>query len=543
MVSSQVKAKGPEDTEHRDYSCGGSPLPAEPPSDANIPNLPIPTQKESGGSKAKNSCQTAPKKQKSTSEKKYLGVRVRMPVRDMLKNIRIAKGIDPKDLQGNHSKASKGNKKRVNTGGNLRRFLKHQTKSLEELAIIVEVLEEDLKTCQSHRFPNKSPSASYSSEFWVEDASPQGFMNTNGQENEMLLSPSYSVPSDTSPVHSVSSSYPSPTYSQGADVFLGNQEEYSRYESDNYRYDGLYGMSCSAANSCEYQVPSPQESFNASPNPEVWEVSSQKMNCPPWPHSQHEEWSGMTFLTQLEREENLLKGISDQELLEVDENGRVLLHRVVEKGKRSLVYVIARRMAALKKLDIKDSEGKTPLHLAAQKNLHFMVVDLVSLGANINVKDRYGKTCLHLSAENGYIRVLEVLKGLMRNGVYINLEERDANGLSALQCAAVALNHTVRELELCGPAGWVRLHTLRKEQMIETLECLLQMECYLHTSDQGRFSPMKGAVDYKLFKQATFFQSNEIKTRNDMIQKRFWLHVWLLLARVVYSVKPGIAVN
>lgn len=35
-----------------------------------------------------------------------------------------------------------------------------------------------------------------------------------------------------------------------------------------------------------------------------------------------------------------------------------LLHRVVVEGKRSLVYVIARRMAALKKLDIKDSEGK-----------------------------------------------------------------------------------------------------------------------------------------------------------------------------------------
>ncbi|XP_016379351.1 NF-kappa-B inhibitor zeta-like [Sinocyclocheilus rhinocerous] len=518
MVSGQVKATGrhkpPKATKHSDYSCGGSPLPAEPPSDANIPNLPLPTQKASGGSKAKNSCQTGPKKHKSTSEEKYLGVRVRMPVRDMLKNIRIAKGIDPKDLQEKHSKASKGDKKRVNTGGNRRCFLKHQTKSLEELAIIVEVLEEDLKTCQSYRLPNKSPSASYSSEFWVEDASPQGFMNTNGQENEIPLSPSYSVPSETSPVHSVSSSYPSPTYSQGADVFLENQEEYSSYESDNYRYDGLYGMSCSPANSCEYQVHSPQESFNASPNPEVWEVSSQTMNCPPWPHSQHEEWSGMTFfLTQLEREENLLQGISDQELFAVDGNGRILLHRVVEEGKRSLVYVIARRMAALKKLDIKDSEGKTPLHLAAQKNQHFMVVDLVSLGANINAKDRYGKTCLHLSAENGYIRVLEVLKGLMRNGVYINLEERDANGLSALQCAAVALNHTVRELELCGPAGWVGLHTLRKEQMIETLECLLQMECYLHTPVQDSY---RFTVDSKLCEQATFFQSNEIKARNNM---------------------------
>ncbi|XP_043114216.1 NF-kappa-B inhibitor zeta-like isoform X2 [Puntigrus tetrazona] len=475
MVSSQVKAtrryKPP-----KDYLCDGSPLPAEPPSNADGSNLPVPAQNASGGNKAKSSCQTGPKKHKSASEKKYLGVRVRMPVRDMLRNIRIANGIDPKDLQGKHLKTSKGDKKRVNTGGNRRRFLKPQTKSLEELAIIVEVLEEDLKTCQSNRLPNKSPLASYSSESWVEDASPHGVMNTYGQENEVPLSPSYSVPSATSPVHSVSSSYPSPTYSQGADVFMGDQKDYSSYESDKYRYDDLNGI-----NSCEYQVPSPQESFSASPNPEVWDVSSQKMNYTPWPHSQQGEWSSMTFFwTQMEREENMLKNISDQELLAVDKNGRILLHRVVEEGKRSLVYVIARRMAALKKLDIKDSEGKTPLHLAAQKNQHFMVADLVSLGANINVKDRYGKTCLHLSAENGYIRVLEVLKGLMTNGVYINLEERDANGLSALQCAAVALNHTVRELELCESAGRVRLHTLLKEQMMETLECLLQMECCLH---------------------------------------------------------------
>ncbi|XP_077064894.1 uncharacterized protein LOC143716304 isoform X3 [Siphateles boraxobius] len=520
MVSSQVEVTGrdvlPEDTEHRDYSFDGSLLQAETPSNGSGSNLRIPTQKPPEDSNAKKSCQTGPKKHKSTSEKKYLGVRVKMPVRDILRNIRIAKGIDHKDLQ--KCLWYKGDKKRVTTGGNRRHFLKkHQTKGLEELAIIVEVLEEDLKTCQSYRSPNKTHSASYSSEFWVEKASQQGLMNTRGQKNEMPQSPSYSVRSETSPVHSVCSSYLSPTYSQGTDVFFGNQEEYSSYESDKYRYDDLYGVSCSAANSCEYQVPSPQESFHASPNPEVWEVSPQKMNCPPWPQSQQEECSDMTFFcTQMEREENLLKEIPDQELLAVDENGRILLHRVVEEGKRSLVYVIARRMMALKKLDIKDSEGKTPLHLAAQKNQHFMVADLVSLGANINAKDRYGKTCLHLSAENGYIRVLEVLKGLMRIGVYVNLEERDANGLSALQCAAVALNHTVRELELYESAGHLRLHTLRKEQMMETLECLLQMECFMHAPEHGRLNTMNN-VDSKPCGQAAFFQSNKIKAVNNMI--------------------------
>ncbi|XP_051966771.1 NF-kappa-B inhibitor zeta-like isoform X2 [Xyrauchen texanus] len=465
--------------------------------------------------------QSGRKKQKSISEKKYLGVRVRMPVRDMLKSIRIAKGIDPKDLQGKQSKASNGDKKRVNTGAYRKNSLKQQAKNLEELAIIVEVLEEDLKTCQSYEAPNKSLSASYCSEFREnfsgEDATQQGLMTMYGPENEFPLSPSYSLLSENSPVHSVCSSYPSPFYNQSTDVFLGNQEEYSSCDSEDYRYDDQYGMTYSPANSSEYLVPSPQESFHFSPNSEYWEYTPQKMNYPPWPCSQPDEGSRMAFFwAQMEREENLLKEISDQELLAADINGKILLHRVVEDGKRALVYVIAKRMAAMKKLDIKDSEGKTPLHLAAQRNQHFMVTDLLSLGANINEKDRYGKTCLHLSAENGYIRVLEVLKGFMRNGIYIHLEERDANGLSALQCAAVALKHTVREMELCESAGQVRLHTLRKEQMMETLECLLEMECYLHTLDQGHLNVNKSGVEYKPCEQAAFVKSNEIEAINNM---------------------------
>lgn len=51
---------------------------------------------------------------------------------------------------------------------------------------------------------------------------------------------------------------------------------------------------------------------------------------------------------------------------------------------------------------------QTALHLAAQRNQHLIVADLISLGANVNARDQYGKTCLHLSAEFGYIRVLEV---------------------------------------------------------------------------------------------------------------------------------------
>ncbi|TRY98268.1 hypothetical protein DNTS_000612 [Danionella cerebrum] len=437
-----------KDTKNIEYSCGLSPMEATLPSNTDEENTSSSTLNHSMESKTKKCILKGSKKHKTASEKKYLGVRVRMPVRDMLQNIRIANGIDP--LQK-----------------------KSQTKGLEDLAIIVEVLEEDLKTCQMHTPPHQSPSGS--TKLLVEDSSQQGHMNTYCQENEMF-SPCSSLPSDVSPVRSVYSPYQSPAGSHGGDVFFANQEEYSGYESEKYVYDDFNDVSNSPVNVWEFQVPSPQEYVHARPNTEICVASYENVSNAPWLHCQDEQDALTFFRAQMEREENLLKEISDQELLAVDGNGRI----VVEEGKRSLVYVVARRMAALKKLDAKDSDGKTPLHLAAQKNQHFIVADLVSLGANINMKDRYGKTCLHLSAENGYIRVLEVLKSLLKSGVYINLEERDANGLSALQCAAVALKQTVCELELSHFSGQLRLHNLRREQMKETLECLLQMESYLH---------------------------------------------------------------
>lgn len=50
--------------------------------------------------------------------------------------------------------------------------------------------------------------------------------------------------------------------------------------------------------------------------------------------------------------------------------------------------------------------------------------------------------------------------------------------MSVLQCAAVALKAAVGDLE---EGRRPRLHALRQEQMMETLECLLQMGGYLHT--------------------------------------------------------------
>ncbi|KAI4905169.1 hypothetical protein NFI96_001206 [Prochilodus magdalenae] len=503
MVRSRAEKTGGErmphsrewrDNEHGVRPCDASPLPAAPASNTSEPNSP--TAALTGVSMKGRDCHVntepvsgsaaGPKAQKAKSDKRYMGVRVRMPVRDMLRNIRIANGMDPKDLQ-KEKQGTKGEKKRVNTSGGRRNRLvgtclinlyklvkKWQAESLEELAIIVEVLEEDLKTSTSPKQPTEPLSSTFCPEQWdrnwCKHGSLQGFMD------ELSSTSSFCEANVKIPTQSIKAydSFPFPAYSQDIALLSDSQGGYR-----NYRRRVEPAMICSLSDG-EYQVPSPQDTSYYSPKTEHCWDSLEKISNPAHPCSVQEDWNNMMFFwTQMQRQEHILRGMSDRDLLALDEYGRTLLHRAVNEGKRALVYVIAKRMADLKKLDAKDTEGKTPLHLAAQRNQHLIVADLMSLGANINERDQYGKTCLHLSAEYGYVRVLEVLKSCMKSGTYIDLEAKDMNGLSALQHASVSLKSTVRELEQSITAGQIRLHSLRKEQMMETLECLLQMECNL----------------------------------------------------------------
>lgn len=56
------------------------------------------------------------------------------------------------------------------------------------------------------------------------------------------------------------------------------------------------------------------------------------------------------------------------------------------------------------------------------------------------------------------------------------------SGMSALQCAAVALKTNMSVVKGSMSPDPSRLQTLRQEYMRETLECLLQMGSYQHTT-------------------------------------------------------------
>ncbi|CAG06477.1 unnamed protein product [Tetraodon nigroviridis] len=181
------------------------------------------------------------------SDKVYLGVRVKMPVRDLLRNIRLSRGGPP--LEAQRKEASQG---------------------LEELAFIVEVLEEDLRA-SSH--PPQSPN-------W----SPLGPAGSAGEELDEM-------------------------------------------------------------------IPSPGSSWTRSPGP-PW--------CPVWaepPGPDRSPDGSCFFWTQLQKEESVLAGVADAALLRTDGRGRTYLHQVACVGKRALGYCIAKRMAALHGLDLRDSAG------------------------------------------------------------------------------------------------------------------------------------------------------------------------------------------
>ncbi|KAL4647527.1 hypothetical protein GN956_G8009 [Arapaima gigas] len=475
------------------YPSDRSPIPAEPASLQTEPDSPVcalspPKTLEDGDFMGTDLQKTRTALLQPKSAKGYLGVRVRMPVRDMLRKIRIAKGIDPLALPVIHLiyvlistfyYFLTGEKKRVHSSGACRSKLnKKQMQSLEDLSIIVEVLEEDLKASKPNEHSRETLSTSLFSGCQTGSRAENSLFQDQflkcEQEPKSLFPEKHCI----SPVLSVACPFtPSPWSTEDVapslrmwgDCYTGNVED---------GFSSTHPLTAFSNKNTEWQEFSPHNtlSYNRPYHSEGRSKEKGWERREDWSHDLAKDWDGNSFFwLQLQKEEMLLRTVSDDDLLAVDNKGRTLLHSAVAQGKRALVLVIAKRMAALNQIDIRDREGKTALHLSAQRNQHLMVADLLLLGANVNMRDKSGKTCLHLSAENGYVRVVEVLRHSINSGMYVDVDAADMNGLNALQCAIATLNTCKWELERSTNTSLVRLYTLRQEQLLDTLDCLLHM--------------------------------------------------------------------
>ena len=86
---------------------------------------------------------------------------------------------------------------------------------------------------------------------------------------------------------------------------------------------------------------------------------------------------------------------------------------------------IVEHAAKPRDLDLIDSHGNTPLHLAVQQNNHEAAFLLIKNGADINARDEKGRTPLHRAA--GY-NAITVARLLIESGA--DIFAKDEEGLT-----------------------------------------------------------------------------------------------------------------
>ncbi|NXU15623.1 IKBZ inhibitor, partial [Pardalotus punctatus] len=399
----------------------------------------------------------------------YMGVRVKMPVRELLRKIRLSRGLDPAHSKNRTLHVCFPPPSSALPEPLLPFQSKQSAEGLEDLDILVEVLQEDLNRSQLREEPPPAAPDGFWQGFPTD---PQSSQWESGGSKEALGDP-----------RGARRGSAEPRFGDFHPIPRGAAELSSRVMGSTQGCSWP-GMPCRTKGWwVQDALPSSQKDFpgNSAPlGPPGAPAGSAPTQAQPEPTVipvPQQDLSALSFFQfQLRREENALRNVPAEKLLAPDEHGNRLLHKAVAQGRRALTFALAQRFASLNKIDEKDAEERTALHLAAEKNQHLMVSDLISLGANVNEQDSSGKTPLHLCAENGYLRVLEVLKNCKNHGVRVEVDLPDHYGLTPLHCAALAHTVLVTECQRTAPDTDVgRFLRLRKAQILEGILCLLQM--------------------------------------------------------------------
>ncbi|MDP6680093.1 MAG: ankyrin repeat domain-containing protein, partial [Verrucomicrobiota bacterium] len=89
-------------------------------------------------------------------------------------------------------------------------------------------------------------------------------------------------------------------------------------------------------------------------------------------------------------------------------------------------------------INLKDSDGRTPLHFAARKGFKKIAALLITKGANVNEKDNRTTTPLHEAAGWGH---KEFVALLLANGANINVKRRSGGTPTPLDNVEGAIKH------------------------------------------------------------------------------------------------------
>lgn len=137
-------------------------------------------------------------------------------------------------------------------------------------------------------------------------------------------------------------------------------------------------------------------------------------------------------------------------------------------------------------LDCRDKEGRTPLHLAANKGYDECVRLLLRAGANVDARTNDGRTALYRAAANGDRRIVELL---IEMGADPTIASAD-RGRSALDIARDKGHKQVVEVVERGEA----VLNASRTGSLKRLESLLESDAKVNYCDQYGLTPLHVAA-------------------------------------------------
>lgn len=188
-------------------------------------------------------------------------------------------------------------------------------------------------------------------------------------------------------------------------------------------------------------------------------------------------------LNRLDLMRVLCAGFKGFDVNSVDSNGRTPIHVAAVKG---YVEVIKFCLSVGGKADVFDCNGWSPLHYASAEG-HLEVVECLLECSNVkDAVDKYGKTAFSVAVDNGQLHLLD----LLRLGDVLHRAARvdDVNRLKS--CLAEGANVNGRDQN-----GWTALHRAAFKGRIESVRVLLNHGARVDDVDDAGYTPLHCAVE------------------------------------------------
>ncbi|CAK7325909.1 unnamed protein product [Dovyalis caffra] len=238
------------------------------------------------------------------------------------------------------------------------------------------------------------------------------------------------------------------------------------------------------------------------------------------PRRESKGWSELHMLVALDRTDevlDLVKGFGPLDLR--DKDGRTPLHLAASRGNIKCATFLVESGADK---DAKSKDGRTALYRAAANGDRRMVEMFIDIGADLTIPDDRGRSAIDAARDKGHEEVVEILqrgelvlmaarrgeleslKSLVRRGA--SLKYCDQYGLTALHAAAVKGHKDVVsmlvgfgvDLECRDNEGHAPLHLAVEGGNLETVEVLVDKGANVNAKSNRGATPlyMAKAIGY-----------------------------------------------